>query len=97
MRSRHVERHLVDRIGWLRAAVLGANDGIISMASLTWRICFGEFAGRYRADLAREKCPMVNVAASALLPIAIVAAGQFVAAYVKSASQMGPLGFEEHA
>ena len=30
----HTERHLVDRIGWLRAAVLGANDGIISTASL---------------------------------------------------------------
>lgn len=30
----HVERHLVERIGWLRAAVLGANDGIISTASL---------------------------------------------------------------
>src|SRR5688572_29690964 len=28
------ERHLVDRIGWLRAAVLGANDGIVSTASL---------------------------------------------------------------
>ena len=28
------ERHVVDRIGWLRAAVLGANDGIISTASL---------------------------------------------------------------
>ena len=28
------ERHLVNRIGWLRAAVLGANDGIISTASL---------------------------------------------------------------
>ncbi|MFT3723964.1 MAG: VIT family protein [Hyphomonadaceae bacterium] len=30
----HVERHAVDRIGWLRAAVLGANDGIVSTASL---------------------------------------------------------------
>ncbi len=30
----HREHHLVDRIGWLRAAVLGANDGIISTASL---------------------------------------------------------------
>jgi VIT1/CCC1 family predicted Fe2+/Mn2+ transporter len=30
----HVERHAVSRIGWLRAAVLGANDGIISTASL---------------------------------------------------------------
>jgi len=30
----HPEYHLVDRIGWLRAAVLGANDGIVSTASL---------------------------------------------------------------
>ena len=28
------ERHFVQRLGWLRAAVLGANDGIISTASL---------------------------------------------------------------
>ena len=31
---RHAERHRTDRIGWLRAAVLGANDGIVSTASL---------------------------------------------------------------
>lgn len=31
---RHTERHRTDRIGWLRAAVLGANDGIVSTASL---------------------------------------------------------------
>ena len=30
----HIERHAVERIGWLRAAVLGANDGIVSTASL---------------------------------------------------------------
>lgn len=30
----HSERHVVSRIGWLRAAVLGANDGIVSTASL---------------------------------------------------------------
>jgi len=30
----HRESHLVARIGWLRAAVLGANDGIVSTASL---------------------------------------------------------------
>src|SRR6187549_2483730 len=34
MRRVHKESHLVERIGWLRAAVLGANDGIISTASL---------------------------------------------------------------
>jgi len=31
---RHHEKHLVQRIGWMRASVLGANDGILSTASL---------------------------------------------------------------
>jgi len=30
----HRENHVVSRIGWLRAAILGANDGIISTGSL---------------------------------------------------------------
>jgi VIT1/CCC1 family predicted Fe2+/Mn2+ transporter len=34
MYIQHLERHRTDRIGWLRAAVLGANDGIVSTASL---------------------------------------------------------------
>jgi len=34
MRKHHFERHYAERIGWLRAAVLGANDGIVSTASL---------------------------------------------------------------
>jgi vacuolar iron transporter family protein len=34
MPARHRERHRTKRIGWLRAAVLGANDGIVSTASL---------------------------------------------------------------
>lgn len=33
-RTTHPELHRTDRIGWLRAAVLGANDGIVSTASL---------------------------------------------------------------
>lgn len=32
--ARHTERHRTHRIGWLRAAVLGANDGLISTSSL---------------------------------------------------------------
>ena len=31
---RHPDRHRTHRVGWLRAAVLGANDGIVSTASL---------------------------------------------------------------
>jgi VIT1/CCC1 family predicted Fe2+/Mn2+ transporter len=34
MAQRHKERHRAGRVGWLRAAVLGANDGIVSTASL---------------------------------------------------------------
>ena len=34
MAPRHRERHRLKRVGWLRAAVLGANDGIVSTASL---------------------------------------------------------------
>lgn len=34
MNSRHPERHRSGRVGWLRAAVLGANDGIVSIAGL---------------------------------------------------------------
>ena len=34
MHKRQVERHRTQRVGWLRAAVLGANDGLLSTASL---------------------------------------------------------------
>ncbi len=38
---RHTERHRSERIGWLRAAVLGANDGIVSTASLVLGVAAG--------------------------------------------------------
>jgi vacuolar iron transporter family protein len=41
MRSQHQEAHLIQRIGWLRAAILGANDGIISTASLVVGVAAG--------------------------------------------------------
>jgi VIT1/CCC1 family predicted Fe2+/Mn2+ transporter len=41
----HRERHRTARIGWLRAAVLGANDGIVSTASLVLGVAAGQ-AGR---------------------------------------------------
>lgn len=41
MRPRHAENHYVDRAGWLRAAVLGANDGILSTASLIVGVAAG--------------------------------------------------------
>jgi VIT1/CCC1 family predicted Fe2+/Mn2+ transporter len=38
----HAERHAFERIGWLRAAVLGANDGIVSTASLILGVAAAE-------------------------------------------------------
>ena len=38
MRRLHRERHRTQRVGWLRAAVLGANDGIVSIASLVFGV-----------------------------------------------------------
>jgi VIT1/CCC1 family predicted Fe2+/Mn2+ transporter len=40
------ERHRTDRIGWLRAAVLGANDGIVSTASLVVGVAAASSAAR---------------------------------------------------
>lgn len=42
MESSHAERHFSRRIGWLRAAVLGANDGIVSTASLVVGVAAAE-------------------------------------------------------
>jgi hypothetical protein len=47
MPGRHKERHRTERIGWLRAAVLGANDGIVTTASLHLR---AQSYGLFRHD-----------------------------------------------
>ena len=51
----HDERHASSRIGWLRAAVLGANDGIVSTASL--------IVGVAAADANRSAILIAGVAA----------------------------------
>ncbi len=42
VKGHHHERHRAERIGWLRAAVLGANDGIVSTASLILGVAAAE-------------------------------------------------------
>ena len=42
MPRRHFELHFAERIGWLRAAVMGANDGIVSTASLVVGVAAAE-------------------------------------------------------
>jgi VIT1/CCC1 family predicted Fe2+/Mn2+ transporter len=45
MLTKHLEQHRTDRIGWLRAAVLGANDGIVSTASLVVGVAAAKATG----------------------------------------------------
>ncbi len=63
------ERHTVGRIGWLRAAVLGANDGIVSTASLIVGV----------AAAASDKAPILIAGVAGLVAGAMsMAAGEYV-------------------
>ena len=77
MRPRHHERHFTRRIGWLRAAVLGANDGIVSTASL--------ILGVATAHASREAILTAGVA-SLVAGAMSMAAGEYVS--VSSQSDM---------
>ena len=46
MRRRSLERHRTGRVGWLRAAVLGADDGILSTASSILGVAAAPGAGQ---------------------------------------------------
>jgi len=76
MRGRHLERHLVSRIGWLRAAVVGANNGIASTASLIVGIAA---AGAARGDI------IVAGAAALVAGAMSMAAGEYVSVGSQSA------------
>ncbi len=82
---RHSERHLVERVGWLRAAVLGANDGIVSTASLIVGVAAGA-AGRNEVLLAG----MAGLVAGAMS----MAAGEYVSVSSQSDTEEADLGRE---
>jgi VIT1/CCC1 family predicted Fe2+/Mn2+ transporter len=65
----HVERHRTERIGWLRAAVLGANDGIVSTASL--------IVGVAAANVGRSEMLLAGVAGLVAGAMSM-AAGEYV-------------------
>jgi vacuolar iron transporter family protein len=65
----HSERHFSERIGWLRAAVLGANDGIVSTASLVMGVA--------AADAARGNVLIAGVAGLVAGAMSM-AAGEYV-------------------
>ena len=68
-RMRHIERHKTHRIGWLRAAVLGANDGIVSTASLVLGVA---------AAGASSKSILVTGVAGLVAGAMSMAAGEYV-------------------
>ncbi|MCW3835342.1 VIT family protein [Sphingomonas canadensis] len=83
--SKHSERHRVTRIGWLRAAVLGANDGIVSTASL--------LVGVAAAEPGRQAILLAGVAG--LLAGALsMAAGEFVSVSSQSDTENADLARE---
>ena len=81
----HVERHLVSRIGWMRAAVLGANDGIVSTASL--------IIGVASASAAREEILIAGVAALVAGAMSM-AAGEYVSVSSQSDAEQADLARE---
>ena len=85
MARRHRERHRVDRIGWLRAAVLGANDGIVSTASLISGV----------AAAATSKPDILLAGAAALVAGAMsMAAGEYVSVSSQSDTEAADLARE---
>ncbi len=68
-RTQPPEKHFITRIGWLRAAVLGANDGIVSTASL--------IAGVASAGMAASEVLIAGVAAVVAGALSM-AAGEYV-------------------
>jgi VIT1/CCC1 family predicted Fe2+/Mn2+ transporter len=81
----HREIHVADRMGWLRAAVLGANDGIVSTASLIAGVAAAS-AGRSEVLLAG----MAGLVAGAMS----MAAGEYVSVSSQSDSERADLARE---
>ena len=83
--GRHTERHQVGRLGWLRAAVLGANDGIVSTASLIVGVAAA--SGSTQAILIAGVAALVAGAMS-------MAAGEYVSVSAQSDSEAADLARE---
>ena len=82
MRKPHFELHYAERIGWLRAAVLGANDGIVSTASLV--------VGVAAADAARPAVLVAGVAGLVAGAMSM-AAGEYVSVSSQSDTEKADL------
>lgn len=87
MNMRHRELHRSSRIGWLRAAVLGANDGIVSTASLVLGVAAGG-----AAPAAIMMAGIAGTVAGAMS----MAAGEYVSVSSQSDTERSDLRREQH-
>ena len=85
MPARHSETHRTDRIGWMRAAVLGANDGIVSTASLVLGVA---------AANASHSNVMVAGIAGLVAGAMSMAAGEYVSVRSQADSEEAALNLE---
>jgi VIT1/CCC1 family predicted Fe2+/Mn2+ transporter len=85
MARRHRERHRTDRIGWLRAAVLGANDGIVSTASLVLGVA---------AAHATQSSVLVAGIAGLVAGAMSMAAGEYVSVHSQADTEQADLDRE---
>ena len=83
---RHQERHRTDRVGWLRAAVLGANDGIVSTASLVIGVAAAE--GNHAVVMVAGVAGLVAGAMS-------MAAGEYVSVHSQADTEKADLAREK--
>ena len=82
---RYTERHRTDRIGWLRATVLGANDGIVSTASLVVGVAA---AGASQGNI------LVTGVAGLVAGAMSMAAGEYVSVYSQADTEKADLSRE---
>lgn len=82
MARRHRERHRTDHLGWLRAAVLGANDGVVSTASLV--------LGVAAANAAQSHILLAGVAGLVAGAMSM-AAGEYVSVHSQADSERAEL------
>lgn len=87
MYIQHLERHRTDRIGWLRAAVLGANDGIVSTASLVVGVA---------AANSRESDVLIAGVAGLVAGAMSMAAGEYVSVSSQSDTEKADLDRERN-
>ena len=86
-RRRHLEHHRSGRIGWLRAAVLGANDGIVSTASLVVGVA---------AAQASPSTIVMTAAAGLVAGAMSMAAGEYVSVHSQADTEKADLDRERH-